>query len=149
MGIFDTLDGVKPNEGRNRKLEDGDYVVVIQNCLDKISQETKHPLYIVEWIIAESSNPAFKPGDTSAWVQDMVNKGADETVAQFLCAGLGCMMPRDKEKIASEIAPRLKQIGLATISADFFKDKKIRVNVKTKKTKKGFDFRAHTFFPIA
>lgn len=146
MGIFDNLDGVKPQDERNRKLEPGTYKVEIQNVLTKVSQEHGTDLFIVEMKVLESTCPSFKPGDTAGWVQNCKDKKVyGPALSNFIVASLGYDARADEAKVDAEILPRLNQFALAAATKGLLNKFVVYVDVKATTTKAGHPFKAHTW----
>ena len=146
MSIFDKLDGVLPNEGRNQKFSEGDFTLKIDECIEKVSQQTSDNLFIVEFKVVESSVDSVKVGEGRSWVQYCKDpKVFRPALSSFICATLGYDSKEDSELIEKEIAPKLKQFGAAFTGQSIAKGFLVRCNVKNVTTKGGHPFKLHTF----
>lgn len=146
MSIFDKLDGVLPNEGRNQKLPEGDFTLEVVECIEKVSQQTGDNLFIVEFKVTESSVDSVKVGEGRSWVQYCKDpKVYLPALSGFICSTLGYDGKEDHALIEKEIAPKLKQFGAAFTSQGIAKGFLVKCNVKDVTTKGGRPFKLHTF----
>jgi hypothetical protein len=144
MGIFDNLKEVQTFED-GEKAPDGDYVIRIKKCIEKISGQTMAPMFIVEYEIVECLATPGLVGRQFGWVQHFKDlKVAKPAVKQFVMAAMGADKARDPAHyVACE--NQCEAAGQASTSQGLFNGKTVRLNVKSIKTRAGQPFKKHAF----
>lgn len=146
MGIFDNLDNVKPQDDQNLKLPEGDFLVEIEQCLAKRSQQFNDDMFIAEFTVRESSTPTMAVGSRASWNQKCKDpKVFQPALAGFIVATLGYDKTQDAETVAKEISPNLKKFGEAFVAPGIANGFLVRVNVRKIRTKGNRDFMLHTW----
>lgn len=145
MGIFDGLKEAKVFEN-GRKLPPGDHVVKIIKCLEQRSARSGVSLYIVEYELVSTNSKDGEVGSKYSWVQDGKDVNvAQSAIKQFVFA----VMKADKQKAPDkykQIEDKCEEIGIATVTKDFFKDRLVSVSVDNIVTQKNNQpFLRHTF----
>ncbi len=149
--------GVKLSE-RGQKLTDGVYSLkVIRN--KTIKSREGLDLWIAEWEVTASNNPAHPVGSQRNWSVNISD--ADQgfkNIKAYVYAALGYTYsnPADKAEIDANIEPKIDQVLASTLEdptdpacTNSLAGEEFHAEVKGSKTKAGFDFMKHTFSPKA
>lgn len=144
MGIFDNLREAKTYED-GEKGPEGDHVIRIKRCLEKMSGQMGCPLFIVEYEIVESKTAPV--GKQYGWPQNFKDFNVGKSaLKQFVLAVLGADKDRDAAHYV-QCEAQCEAAGQASVSQGLFNDRLVRVNIREIKTKAGHPFKKHTFSP--
>lgn len=160
MGAFDAMD--KPGtDSRPGYLDAGSYLLTVTSVRSKSSENPKAArgtnVVIAEFVVAESTNPNIKIGDTRSWVSTITpDAQGDRAAADVKCllfAVLGTD-PSNKDAVASlEATLAAKGTKVSALFAEMTGEanplagQRLRVDCTVKKTNRGGDFTVHRWKP--
>ena len=160
MGAFDAMD--KPGtDSRPGYLGPGKYLLTITSVRSKPSENPKAArgtnIVIAEFVVAESTNPEIRIGETRSWVSTITpDAKGDRAAADVKCllfAVLG-VDPSNKQAVADfegVLAGKGTKVsalfGEMTGEANPLAGQRLRVECTAKKTGTGGDFTVHNWKP--
>lgn len=160
MGAFDAMD--RPGtDARPGYLDAGKYLLTITSVRSKPSENPKAArgtnVVIAEFVVAESTNPQIKIGETRSWVSTITpDAQGDRAAADVKCllfAVLGVdpsnkLAVTDFEGVLAAKGTKVSELfAQMTAEANPLAGQRVRVECTMKKTNRGGDFTIHSWKP--
>jgi hypothetical protein len=155
--------GKAPMKRKGTYMEEGLFTVEIINTLrkqgwNKTFTARDKDLFIAEFRILESTNPAHPVGSTASWAcKDPVTGNAGDVKAFMLAvAGVDPRTVKDTDAKAQKQAALLAYAAMGEAEAlkaleledGFVQGKRVKLETRKVKTKAGGDFTVHAWSPV-